>query len=72
MKQNMQQYTMPSEWFGERHAEILDSCYEMATNLPAEWSENSGVTSEEHRTIKLASCPPHMPPEARWSRPCLQ
>ena len=36
MKQNMQQYTMPSEWFGERHAEILDSCYEMATNLPAE------------------------------------
>ena len=58
MKQNMQQYTMPSEWFGERHAEILDSCYEMATNLPAEWSENSVVTSEEYRTIKLDSCPP--------------
>ena len=53
MKQDMQQYTMPSEWFGERYEEIIDTCYEMATNLPAEWSENSVVTSEEHGTIKL-------------------
>jgi hypothetical protein len=53
MKQNMQQYTMPSEWFGERYEEIVDSCYEMASNLPAEWSENSVVTSEEYGTIKL-------------------
>jgi len=53
MKQDMQQYTMPSEWFGKRYEEILDSCYEMASNLPAEWSENSVVTSEEYGTIKL-------------------
>lgn len=53
MKQDMQQYTMPSEWFGERYEEIIDTCYEMATNLPAEWSENSVVTSEEYGTIKL-------------------
>ena len=53
MKQNMQQYIMPSEWFGERYEEIIDTCYEMATNLPAEWSEKSVVTSEEYGTIKL-------------------
>lgn len=53
MKQDMQQYTLPSEWFGEKYEEIIDTCYEMATNLPAEWSENSVVTSEEYGTIKL-------------------
>ena len=53
MKQEIQQYTMPSEWFGERYEEIIDSCYEMASNLPAEWSENSVVTSEEYGTIKI-------------------
>ena len=26
---------LPSAWFGERYEEILDSCYELAENLPA-------------------------------------
>merc|ERR1719348_690888 len=34
MKRDMQQYAMPSPWFGQRYEQILDSCYEMATNLP--------------------------------------
>ena len=53
MKQDMQKYNMPSEWFGERYEETIDNCYEMANNLPAEWSEASQVTSQEFGTIKL-------------------
>merc|ERR1711992_112742 len=35
MKKDAQQYKLPSAWFGERYEEILDSCYEVAENLPA-------------------------------------
>merc|ERR1712105_440103 len=34
MKRDAQQYAMPSPWFGQKYEQILDSCYEMATNLP--------------------------------------
>merc|ERR1711928_64557 len=30
----MEQYTMPSPWFADRYEEILDTCHDMATNLP--------------------------------------
>jgi hypothetical protein len=53
MKQDMQQYTLPSPWFGDKYEKILDTCYEMATNLPAEIAENSVVTSTNFGTIKL-------------------
>merc|ERR1719234_2200364 len=36
MKRDAQQYTMPSPWFGQKYEQMLDNCYEMATNLPAE------------------------------------
>merc|ERR1712198_743375 len=36
MKRDMQQYTMPSPWFGQKYEEMLDTCYEMASNLPAD------------------------------------
>merc|ERR1712130_888945 len=32
---------MPSEWFKNKYEHLLDTCYEMATNLPAEIAENS-------------------------------
>merc|ERR1739848_786928 len=35
MKKDAEQYKLPSAWFGDRYTEILDSCYEVAENLPA-------------------------------------
>merc|ERR1712088_206021 len=44
MKRDIQKYTMPSEWFKNKYEHLLDTCYEMATNLPAEIAENSVIT----------------------------
>merc|ERR1719500_1321335 len=52
MKRDMQQYTMPSPWFGQKYEQMLDTCYEMATNLPAEIADNSVVTGS-FGTVKL-------------------
>jgi len=35
MKRDNEKYTFPSAWFNQRYEELLDSCYQMATNLPA-------------------------------------
>merc|ERR1719285_25740 len=43
MKRDTQKYTMPSEWFKTKYEPLLDTCYEMAPNLPAEIAENSVV-----------------------------
>merc|ERR1712203_605270 len=53
MKRDVQQYAMPSPWFGQKYEQMLDSCYEMATNLPAEMADNS-VVSGSFGTVKLA------------------
>merc|ERR1711970_1597014 len=53
MKRDMQQYTMPSPWFGQKYEQMLDTCYEMATNLPAEMADNS-VVSGSFGTVNLA------------------
>merc|ERR1712055_981610 len=53
MKRDIQKYTMPSEWFKNKYEHLLDTCYEMATNLPAEIAENSVVTGETFGTVKL-------------------
>merc|ERR1711990_597581 len=39
MKRDSQKYTMPSEWFKTKYEHLLDTCYEMATNLPAKIGE---------------------------------
>merc|ERR1740116_633749 len=52
MKRDVQQYAMPSEWFKNKYEEIMDSCYEMATNLPVEMADNS-VVSGSFGTVKL-------------------
>merc|ERR1719283_527865 len=52
-KRAIQKYTMPSEWFKNKYEHLLDTCYEMATNLPAEIAENSVVTGETFGTVKL-------------------
>merc|ERR1712048_499048 len=53
MKRDIQKYTMPSEWFKNKYEHPLDTCYEMATNLPADIAENSVVTGETFGTVKL-------------------
>jgi len=53
MKRDTQKYTMPSEWFKNKYEHLLDTCYEMATNLPAEIAENSVITGETFGTVKL-------------------
>jgi len=35
MKKDAKQYKLPSAWFAERYEEILDSCYQVAENIPA-------------------------------------
>merc|ERR1712241_929292 len=44
MKRDIQKYTMPSEWLKNKYEHLLDTCYEMATNLPADIADNSVVT----------------------------
>jgi len=51
MKKYMQKYTMPSEWFKNKYEHLLDTCYEMATNLPA---ENSVVPVRSSAQSSLA------------------
>merc|ERR1711936_712292 len=53
MKRDIQKYTMPSEWFKNKYEHLLDTCYEMATNLPADIAENSVVTGASFGTVKL-------------------
>merc|ERR1712179_365780 len=53
IKQDIKQYSMPSEWFKNRYEEIIDMCYEMATNLPANIEENSEI-SGDFGSINLA------------------
>merc|ERR1712027_108085 len=53
MKRDIQKYTMPSEWFKNKYEHLLDTCYEMATNLPADIAENSVVTGDFFGTVKL-------------------
>merc|ERR1712062_151363 len=54
MKRDIQKYTMPSEWFKNKYEHLLDTCYEMATNLPADIADNSVVTGDylRHRQAR--------------------
>jgi len=53
MKDEMNKYTMPV-WFQKRYEEIIDTCYEMATNLPTKIEENAVVTGENFGTVNVA------------------
>merc|ERR1712227_775418 len=37
----------------QKYEHLLDTCYEMATNLPADIAENSVVTGDSFGTVKL-------------------
>jgi len=54
MKRDMEQYKMPSPWFAQRYEELLDTCYDMATNLPEKIEENAVVTGEDFGSVNMA------------------
>merc|ERR1711936_106954 len=64
MKRDIQKYNMPSEWFKNKYEHLLDTCYEMATNLPREIADNS-VVSGSFGTIKLGEIKMFMKCEMR-------
>merc|ERR1712243_91713 len=54
MREEMKQYTMPSPWFSQKYDQILEACYEMANNLPADIEEQSVVNGENFGSVNLA------------------
>merc|ERR1711887_428503 len=46
MKQKLAEHGLPSEWFKNRFEELIDNCYEIATNLPANFMEENVVSGE--------------------------
>lgn len=46
MKQKLSEYSLPSKWFKNKFEELIDNCYEMATNLPAAINEQSIVSGD--------------------------
>merc|ERR1712154_559826 len=46
LKRSMQQYALPSPWFKNRFEELIDICYETATNLPASIVDEQEVEGE--------------------------
>jgi len=46
MKQKLNAYILPSEWFKNKFENLIDNCYEMATNLPASIEEENVVSGE--------------------------
>lgn len=46
MKKDAEQYNMPSAWFKNRYEEIVDTCYEVATNLPEKLNKQEIVKGD--------------------------
>jgi len=46
LKKSMEQYSLPSPWFKNRFEELIDICYETATNLPASIVDEQEVEGE--------------------------
>jgi len=54
IKRDVEQYEMPSPWFAQRYEEIVDTCYQMASNLPNSIQEDSVISGENFGTVNLA------------------
>jgi len=59
MKKDAEQYNMPSVWFKQRYEEIIDVCYEVATNLPAKLNEQE-IVKGEFGTVNLGQIKSYM------------
>merc|ERR1712183_994389 len=52
MKKDSEQNNMPSVWFKNRYEEILDTCHEVATNLPEKLNKQE-IVSGEFGTVNM-------------------
>jgi len=52
MKEDAENYKMPSDWFKERYFTILDSCYEVSENLPADLDNMYNVGTDNNSPLK--------------------
>ena len=52
MKRDAPKCSMPSEWF-KKYEHLLNICYKMATNLPADIANNAVVIGDAFNTVKL-------------------
>merc|ERR1711936_714835 len=48
MKADTQNYNMPSEWFKQEYFSILNNCYEVAENQPAELDNMFNMPGMQH------------------------
>jgi len=46
IKKDLEQYNVPNAWFKNRYEEVIDTCYEMATTLPAELNGEYAVVGD--------------------------
>jgi len=46
IKKDLEQYNVPNAWFKNHYEEVLDTCYEMATTLPAEVNQEYAVAGD--------------------------
>merc|ERR1712112_22098 len=53
MKRDLEQYNLPSVWFKENYLELLDTCYQMTTTLPAQVGEEYTVQGD-FGTVNMA------------------
>merc|ERR1711994_275196 len=47
MKADTENYNMPSQWFKQKNFSILDNCYEVAENQPAELDNMNNDTKQK-------------------------
>jgi len=52
MKKDLAQYNLPSQWFKENYEQLLDTCHEMATTLPA-YIEDEYIVEGDFGTINM-------------------
>jgi len=46
LKQKLAEFTVPSKWFKNKFEELIDNCYEIATNLPTSILEENVVSGD--------------------------
>ena len=46
LKQKLAEFTVPSKWFKNKFEDLIDNCYEIATNLPTSILEENVVSGD--------------------------
>jgi len=59
MKQDIEQFNMPSAWFKNRYEEILDVCHEVATTLPEKLNKQE-IVKGDFGTVNMGQIKSYM------------